>query len=238
MAGPLQQRVQRLGLGGATGAQRRIGRKSNESGARARAPGHAEGAGCPLDGLRSYRRCLSVGSWQLDANPISEFPGPRPHAFLSSRPDHLRPCPASWPTNYCPMKSTGCGRALSGQGLRLAAEGAAGRAERELAERRRLSDLLQVTADAADCAATPQAAVQMVLDEICAHTGWPVGHAYLASADAPPVLVSAGLGISTRRNGSAACGRAWRFRASRRRKACRAGAGDGRMRLGAGPGPG
>jgi CheY-like chemotaxis protein len=79
------------------------------------------------------------------------------------------------------------------QGLRLAAEGAAGRAERELAERRRLSDLLQVIADAANCAATPQAAVQMVLDEICAHTGWPVGHAYLASADAPPVLVSAGL---------------------------------------------
>ncbi len=79
------------------------------------------------------------------------------------------------------------------QGLREEAQGAAGRAERELAEHQRLLEVLHVIADAANGAATPQAAVQMALDEICAHTGWPVGHAYLASEASPPVLVSAGL---------------------------------------------
>jgi signal transduction histidine kinase/ActR/RegA family two-component response regulator len=79
------------------------------------------------------------------------------------------------------------------QGLRREAQGAAGRAERELSERQRLLEVLHVIADAANGAATAQAAVQMALDEICALTGWPVGHAYLASEESPPVLVSAGL---------------------------------------------
>jgi PAS domain S-box-containing protein len=52
--------------------------------------------------------------------------------------------------------------------------------------------LLQVVAVAANEAATIEDAVQICLDRICAHTGWPVGHYYLVSEEATGELVPTG----------------------------------------------
>src|SRR5262249_33966296 len=38
-------------------------------------------------------------------------------------------------------------------------------------------------------AATVEQALQVVLDRVCAFTGWPVGHVYLVSGTDPPELV-------------------------------------------------
>ncbi len=65
--------------------------------------------------------------------------------------------------------------------------------ERELLKRNALLDLLQSTAAAANQAADVESALQACLDRICAHTGWPIGHAYLASPQDPSVLVSTGV---------------------------------------------
>jgi len=34
-----------------------------------------------------------------------------------------------------------------------------------------------------------EAAIQRALDEVCAYTGWPIGHVYLATTDRPQELV-------------------------------------------------
>ncbi|MCH8269458.1 MAG: response regulator, partial [Acidobacteria bacterium] len=43
--------------------------------------------------------------------------------------------------------------------------------------------LLQVVAVAANEASTVEGALQVCLDQVCAHTGWPVGHVYLPAKD-------------------------------------------------------
>jgi len=57
------------------------------------------------------------------------------------------------------------------------------RAEEELQRSTRLVQLLQVVAIAANQASTVEAALQIGLDQICAYTGWPVGHVYLLTGD-------------------------------------------------------
>jgi PAS domain S-box-containing protein len=62
---------------------------------------------------------------------------------------------------------------------------------RDITERKRVEgalrresvfvQLLQAVAVAANETATVEYAVQVCLDEVCAHTGWPVGHAYLST---------------------------------------------------------
>ncbi|MBV9774073.1 MAG: PAS domain S-box protein [Gemmatimonadetes bacterium] len=64
-------------------------------------------------------------------------------------------------------------------------------AERALQHRTGLVKLLQVVAMAANEAAGLREALQSCLDEVCARTGWPVGHALLVGADG--VLESAGI---------------------------------------------
>ena len=66
------------------------------------------------------------------------------------------------------------------------------RKQRELQKQNALLELLQGSAVASNQAATIEEAIQSCLDRICAHTGWQVGHAFLASADPDPVLISAG----------------------------------------------
>lgn len=58
------------------------------------------------------------------------------------------------------------------------------RSDRESSESR----LLQVIAVAANEASTPEDALQIALDRICVHTGWPVGHAYLVSDDSSDLI--------------------------------------------------
>jgi len=76
---------------------------------------------------------------------------------------------------------------------RQEAEALTERGTQELCARQKQLEVLHIIADAANGAQSPEAAVQVALDEICAYTGWPVGHAYLASRDAPAALVSSAL---------------------------------------------
>src|SRR5215470_5195392 len=53
----------------------------------------------------------------------------------------------------------------------------------QVAERTTLLELLQAITAAANEATNPKAVLQLALDQICAYTGWPVGHVYLATPD-------------------------------------------------------
>jgi PAS domain S-box-containing protein len=64
------------------------------------------------------------------------------------------------------------------------------RAEREVQRQHGLARLLHEVTVAAYAAATVEQAMQVVLDRVCAFTGWPVGHVYLATDTDPPELVS------------------------------------------------
>ena len=70
---------------------------------------------------------------------------------------------------------------------RDAAEAAAEQGTRLLYERHQQLQLLNAVADAANGATSVEAVIQVALDQICAYTGWPVGHAYLVTED---ILVS------------------------------------------------
>ena len=73
---------------------------------------------------------------------------------------------------------------------RQEAEVLAEQGTRQLYERQRELALFNTIADAANGAPTIQAAIQVTLNEICAYTEWPVGHAYLVG-DESDLLVSA-----------------------------------------------
>jgi PAS domain S-box-containing protein len=62
-------------------------------------------------------------------------------------------------------------------------------AEEALRQQSALLKLLQVAAVAANEASAIEDALQAVLDQVCAHTGWPVGHAYIQTQDSPTELV-------------------------------------------------
>ena len=66
---------------------------------------------------------------------------------------------------------------------RQEAEAIAEQGTRLLYERQREVQLLHVIADAANGATSVEAAIQIALDELCAYTAWPIGHAYLVSDD-------------------------------------------------------
>ncbi|MGH7823508.1 MAG: histidine kinase dimerization/phospho-acceptor domain-containing protein, partial [Candidatus Binatia bacterium] len=71
---------------------------------------------------------------------------------------------------------------------RREAESIAERGTRELYERQRELGLLHFIADAANGATSIESALQVAIDQICAYTAWPVGHAYIATNQAPPTL--------------------------------------------------
>ena len=53
----------------------------------------------------------------------------------------------------------------------------------QVAERTALLELLQAITAAANEATSLEAVLQLTVDQICAYTGWPVGHVYLAAPD-------------------------------------------------------
>jgi PAS domain S-box-containing protein len=61
-------------------------------------------------------------------------------------------------------------------------------AEEALRQKSALLKLLQVAAVAANEASAIEDALQAVLDQVCTHTGWPVGHAYIRPDDSPTEL--------------------------------------------------
>jgi PAS domain S-box-containing protein len=67
------------------------------------------------------------------------------------------------------------------------------RAQAELCRTTALVKLLQKVAVAANEAATLEAAMQTGLEQICAYTGWPVGHVYLPARDGSGELRSSAL---------------------------------------------
>src|SRR5882724_1901835 len=66
---------------------------------------------------------------------------------------------------------------------RMAAEAAAGRFSQELSHNQRGLELLQTITMAANQATTIEQAMQIAVDRISAHTGWPLGHVYLQADD-------------------------------------------------------
>jgi PAS domain S-box-containing protein len=63
------------------------------------------------------------------------------------------------------------------------------RVEKELQHQHGLARLLHEVTVAAYQAATVEEALQIGLDQVCAYTGWPVGHVYLLAGEGPPELV-------------------------------------------------
>ena len=61
-------------------------------------------------------------------------------------------------------------------------------AREDAVEAMRSTRLLQKIADAANEASSIDGAIRTCLDEVCAHTGWPVGHAYVLAADGSGAL--------------------------------------------------
>ena len=60
--------------------------------------------------------------------------------------------------------------------------------------------MLHVITDAANGAASVHETIQVTLDEICAYTGWPVGHAYFVGEDSEMLIrARSGISISRRR---------------------------------------
>ena len=62
------------------------------------------------------------------------------------------------------------------------------RATTELRDKNRHLQILQTVAAAANEAASTEEAFSIILEDICAHTGWPVGHVYLCRHDNPNLL--------------------------------------------------
>jgi diguanylate cyclase (GGDEF)-like protein len=60
---------------------------------------------------------------------------------------------------------------------------------RRLYDNQAALELLETVATASNEASTVGEAMQVAVDEVCAHTGWPVGHAYLVEEGASAVLV-------------------------------------------------
>ena len=73
---------------------------------------------------------------------------------------------------------------------RQEAESLAEQGTRQLYERQRELELLNAITDAANGATTIQVAIQVTLDQICAYTAWPVGHAYFVGEDSDVLLPS------------------------------------------------
>ena len=67
------------------------------------------------------------------------------------------------------------------------------RAEAELRRQTAFVQLLQVVAVTANEATSVEAAVQRVLDQVCTHIGWPLGHAYFVAGDSASKLAPATL---------------------------------------------
>ena len=65
-------------------------------------------------------------------------------------------------------------------------------AEKLLQEQNETLQLINTLTVDVDMAKTIDDAIQICLEEICAFTGWPIGHAFLPSEDNPEIFVSAG----------------------------------------------
>ncbi len=61
-------------------------------------------------------------------------------------------------------------------------------AENALRQRTKSLELLQTVASAANEASSVETAIQICIDEVCAYTGWPVGHAYIRASDGDALL--------------------------------------------------
>ena len=66
---------------------------------------------------------------------------------------------------------------------RLAAEGIAEKATRELYDRKGDLELLEAVANASNAAKDVRSALKVLVDAVCERSGWPIGHVFLLSRD-------------------------------------------------------
>ena len=78
------------------------------------------------------------------------------------------------------------------QRARAESEAIAEKALSELYTKKKENELLQLITVAANEASTVEGAMRIALDQVCAHTRWPVGHVHLK--DSAGVLVLRGQG--------------------------------------------
>jgi diguanylate cyclase (GGDEF)-like protein/PAS domain S-box-containing protein len=64
------------------------------------------------------------------------------------------------------------------------------RTKRESSQQRNLLSILHETAVVANNASSPEEAIGLVLQVVCTHTGWPVGHAFLLDPDNANIMCS------------------------------------------------
>ena len=67
------------------------------------------------------------------------------------------------------------------------------KAEFTLRRKSEIAELLRKSATAANEAVSVEEALQSCLDDVCAFTGWPVGHVLLCTDETPPNLISSGI---------------------------------------------
>jgi PAS domain S-box-containing protein len=124
---------------------------------------------------------------QLRANDQAVLAGDRPVELMESVPTPdgvLR----HWLVFKFPVGDRSGRRFLGGVAIDLTERM---RAQEELRAGKAAVHLLQAVAVAANDAVHPEDAMQVALDGICAHTGWPVGHVYLVSESSPDLLLPA-----------------------------------------------
>ena len=73
---------------------------------------------------------------------------------------------------------------------RLEAESVAEASTRQMYERQRQVELLQVITDAANSAESPETCLQATLREWCRYTSWPIGHAIYFDAESGQLVSS------------------------------------------------
>ena len=96
------------------------------------------------------------------------------------------------------------------------------RAEEALREKTEFLAFNQVITAAANEAASVESAIQIALDQVCAQTGWPVGHAYMLAGDGE-LVTSKGLASRGQRTVQEDFDASARPRASRPESGCRVG---------------
>ena len=67
------------------------------------------------------------------------------------------------------------------------------RGEEAIRKRAKITELLHKTAQAANEAVSVEKALQSCIDDVCAYTGWKVGHVFLGTDETPSMLKSSGI---------------------------------------------
>ncbi|HEX9029031.1 MAG TPA: PAS domain S-box protein [Anaerolineales bacterium] len=150
---------------------------------------------------RAFRNQLSqLARWELQPDQLQRLRGWEVHLQPPNAPAFTAALTVAAIANYPAGEATPqVGVFSSGNGqtnvLRWLIRDITARKEAELALQRQTAQvqLLKEVASASNAAATAEEALQFAVDQVCAYTGWPVGHVYLRSGADAPEIVSTGI---------------------------------------------